>query len=62
MPSVGLVIDSAALAFSPEDVKPRHIGAVEIGAVCADPGPAGSPGRFRQAVWPGQFCIFHSGM
>ena len=38
MPSVGLVIDSAALAFSLEDVKPRHIGAVEMGAVCADPG------------------------
>jgi hypothetical protein len=33
-----LVVDSADLAFSLEEVEPRHIGAVEIGAVCADPG------------------------
>lgn len=38
MSSVALVVDTAALAFSLDGVKPRRVGAVEIGSVCADAG------------------------
>lgn len=38
MSSLALVVDTAALAYALDGVKPQQIGAVEIGAVCADPG------------------------
>ncbi len=38
MSSVGLVVDTAALACALDNVPSRPVGAVEIGAVCADSG------------------------
>jgi hypothetical protein len=38
MSSVALLVDSAAVVLPVEDVAAQRIGAVEIGAVCADPG------------------------